>query len=193
MFQLSTKALLWITCPLGSKLASGSQKACSLQQAPSNHLCHFREDGYLITCPNNWGYHSPHPTTDRTGYRSEVSIELQKNSFKAIRLAPTKFSGQFSVNKCLEQASPTIEVQCTLLGERSGADYKGPHWYKRERNCPIFQTLMKTQGPLFCHIQMRSFQDHRWQRGANKQWLLFCIFLNFLFNRALHWSVQKLN
>lgn len=133
---------------------------------------------------NDWGYLPPTPpTTDRTGYHSEVSIGLEKNSFKAIHLAPTKFSGQFSqsTNTWSKQASPTIEVQCTLLRERSGADYKGPHWYKRERNCRTFQTLMKTKCPSFCHVQMRSFQDHRWQREASKQWLLFCIFFKLFF------------
>lgn len=155
-----------------------SWKACSLWQALTNHLCHFRDDGHFITNPfRKW---LALPSLLWIGYRSQVSIGLEKNSFQAIHLAPTKFqANSHSPQMTLKQASPTIMVQCTLLWERSGAQYKGPHWYKRERNHWTFQTLMRTKGSLFCHIQMRTFQDHRWQQGANKQWLLFCILFFF--------------
>lgn len=114
-----------------------SWKAYSLQQALTRHLCHSRDDGHCITnpLPNDWGC-TPAPM-DRTGYYSKVSMPLE-NSFQAIPLAPTKFSGQFSqsTDDWSKQASPTMTVQRPLLWERSGADYKGPHWYKRERGIP---------------------------------------------------------
>lgn len=43
---------------------------------------------------------------DRTGYPSQVSIGLEKNSFKAIHLAPTKFSGHFSQSSVTEASRP---------------------------------------------------------------------------------------
>lgn len=41
----------------------------------------------------------------RTGYYSQVSTGPEKNSFKAIHLAPTKFSGQFSQSTNGSEAS----------------------------------------------------------------------------------------
>lgn len=139
--------------------------------------------------------------SDRTGYHSQVPMGLEKSCFKAIHLAPTKFSGQISQpTKWLWSKSkpPTRHGSRALLCQRSGADYKGPPWYRRERNYYTFQTLMRTKEPLFCHIQMRSVQDHRWQQGADKQWLFFCVLfpppLHFLFNSlALVSSIIKVS
>ncbi|VFV21790.1 Hypothetical predicted protein [Lynx pardinus] len=62
------------------------------------------------------------------GHRSQVSTRLEKNSFKAIHLAPTEFqANSHSPQRTLKQVSLTIVVQRALLRPRSGADYKGPH------------------------------------------------------------------
>lgn len=182
MFQRSIKALFKITGPFGSKIFSSRfleslfAPAGSAQASLSFWRCWAFD--HKSFSRNDWGC-TPTPM-GRTGYRSQVSIGLERNSFKAIYLAPTKFSASSQSTNDSEASQPHQCGSAQPLWERSGADYKGPHRYKRERNYRTVQTLMRTKGPLFCHIQMRAFQDHRWQQGANKQWLLFCIlFLTF--------------
>lgn len=156
---------------------------------------HIRDDGQFIKKPSPkwWGHPQAHHGLDWLLF---TGVNLGQRSFKAIHLAPTEFSGQFSVNKWLKQASKHHHRGSgTLLCERSGADYKGPHWYKRGRSYWTFQTRRRTKGPLFCHILRRP----QMKTESEQQWLLFCILkktktkTNFLFHRALHWSVQILN
>lgn len=179
----SKEALLKITSPLGSKTHSDSflENLFTSDMMDGLSQIHFQhERGH------------PQPTV-RTGYDSQVSIWAREKQFQSHTLSTHRILRPvLTVSKGLKQASTIVAFQFTLLWERSGADYKGPHWYKRERSYQTFQTLMRTKGPLFCHIQMRP----QMTTGSKQQWLLFCIlffFLNFLFNRALHWSVQKLN
>lgn len=105
---------------------------------------------------------TPLPWIGLVIYYLQVSAGLEKNSFKAIHLAPTKFSGQFSQSTNDSEASnphhhggahPTLrkvrsKLQRTSLIQKRGITEPFRH--------------MKTKGPLFHHIQMRSFQDHRW-------------------------------
>lgn len=137
-----------------------SWEACSLQQALTDHLCHSGDEGHCITnqLPNDRGC-TPAPV-DRTAYRSWVSIPLE-NSFQAIPLAPTKFSGQFSHSTDDSEASKPDHHGSAppALRKVRGRLQRTSLIQERERNSRTVQTLMRTKGPLFRHIQIRSFPD----------------------------------
>lgn len=94
---------------------------------------HIRDDGRSspIHFQNERGH--PQPTA-RTGYHSQVSIWAREEQFQSHTLSTHRILRPvLTVSIGLKQASTIVVFQFTLLWERSGADYKGPHWYKREK------------------------------------------------------------
>lgn len=112
-----------------------------------------------------------------------------------MRLAPTKFSGQFPQSTKDSEAS---KHHHGILAHPAPREVRSrsqrPHWYKRE----ITKHFRHQRGPRgLCSATFK--WNHRWQGGDEQQRLLFCISFFFFFPfsfffffyRALHWSVQK--
>lgn len=135
--ELSSKALFEITGPLGSKR---SFRLCSGKPVLFHGLLPTTSAtaemmGFLsqIRVYNDWGH--PH------SHRQDRFTGLEKNSFKAIHIAPTKFSGQISVNKWLwsKQAPPSRFTHPASRKVRSRL--QRPSLIQKERNYQTFQTL----------------------------------------------------
>lgn len=178
----SKEALLKITSPLGSKTHSDSflKNLFASDMTDGLSQIHFQhERGH------------PQPTV-RTGYHSQVSIWAREEQFQSHTLSTHRILRPvLTVSIGLKQASTIVAFQFTLLWERSGADYKGPHWYKRERSYQTFQDTDEDQRAFVLPHSNETTDDNGEQTAMIT--LLHSFFLNFLFNRALHWSVQKLN
>lgn len=160
------KALLKITSPLGSQTHSDS-----FLEKP----VHIRDDGLFITNPfPKWA--GPPPPTARAGYHSQVSIWAREEQFQSHTLSTHRILRPFLIVSIgLKQASTIVVFQFTLLWERSGADYKGPHWYKREKLTKHFRHWWGPKG--LCSATFK--WDHRWQRGANSNDYSFAFFVFF--------------
>lgn len=111
-----------------------------------------------------------------------------------MRLAPTKFSGQFPQPTKDSEASKHhhgISVRPAPREIRSRS--QRPHWYKRE----ITKHFRHQRGPRgLCSATFK--WNHRWREGQTAMitllhfFLFFFFFFSFFFfYRALHWSVQK--
>lgn len=165
-------------------------KACSLSRTLTNHLCYCRDDGFSVTnsCLQ-WLGPPPLPQTGPVHWAREEQFQSHTHSTHQI-LRPN-----LSQQMTLKQASPTISVHAPCFEKGQEQITKALTDTKREE-LPNISDTRRTKGPLFCHIQMRSFQDRRWQQGANKRRRSdhsFAFLKIFPFNRALHRSVQKLN
>lgn len=167
-----------------------SWKACSLQQALTNHLCHSGDDGHCITnqLPNDRG-RTPAPV-DRTGCPSWVFIPLE-NSFQAIPLAPTKFSGQFSQSTDDSEASKQARPSrfSTPCSEKDQGQITKDLTDTRERE--EFQNSSDTDEDQRAFVPPHSNKVFSRplmtrEQTSNGDWFAF---FNFLFHRALHWSV----
>lgn len=141
----------------------------------------------LMLVNNLRGYSTPTPM-ERTGCYSKVSTGPEKNCFKAIHFAPTKFSGQIlqsttwlgSKSKTppimVHEAPALLKVrsrlQRTSLIQKRGITTHFRYWWGPKNLCSVT-------------FKWDSVQDHRCQRGAEEQWLLFCNSWLFLFFNTL--------
>lgn len=130
---------------------------------------------------------------DRTGYRWEVSIGL-KNSFKAIHLAPTKFSGQFSQSKMPEASKPHHRGSMHPAQRKVRSRLHRTSLIQKREELPDISDTDEDQTAFVLPHSNEILSRPQMTTGSKQAMITLLHFLkNFLFNRALHWSVQKLN
>lgn len=138
----------------------------------------------MITCPNDWGT-LPHPATD-TDWLLFRGVN-HKNSFKASTLSTHQILRPPSARQMPGASKP----------HHQGSVH--PAWRKvrsrlqrttdiKEKNCPIFQTLMKTQGPFVLSHSNETFTR---DNGSEQAMINFLHFFK-LFNRAFALSGSKI-
>lgn len=132
---------------------------------------------------------------ERTGYQSQVSIGLETSGSKAIHLAPTKFSGQFSQSTNDSEASRP---------DQHGSAHPAPRKVRsRLQRTSLIQKREELQNSSDTDEDQRAFVPPHSNKvfsrpqmtTGSKQAMITLLhsFFNFPFNRALHWSVRKLN
>lgn len=178
-----------------------SWKACSFHQALPNHLCHFGDAGHLITnapfsfgsfFQNDWGC-TPTPM-GRTGYHSQVSIGLERNSFKAIHLAPTKFSANSQSTNDAEASQPHQHGSAHPALRKVRSRLQRTSLIQKREELQNSSDTDEDQRAFVVPHSNDSFLRPQMTTGSKQAMItLLHSFFNFLFNRALHWSVQKLN
>lgn len=114
---------------------------------------------------------TPTPTV-RTGYHNRCQSGLE-NSFKAVHLAPTRFWGQFSRSTDNAEASKhhhRVSVHPALRKVRSRLQ-RTSLIQKREK----LPNISDTDEDQRAFVLPRPTETTDDNKGANKQWLLFCI------------------
>lgn len=206
MFQKSIQALFSKTCPLGSKLSLCYFLQSLFTWAGSHQpsLVFGRDDRCLMTndnllLNNARGYPHSHGEDwlSLTGVNWAREEPFQSHTFSTHQILRPNLSQQ---NDSEAKASPppvTVHAPWSAKGqeqitkdlpdtEERGITTHFRHWWGLKSLCSA----------TFKWGLVKTTDDNRGRQAMvtlSHSFLFFTFFLNFLFNRVLHWSVQKLN